>query len=475
MALAMVRPFKHPKTGTYWVRKVVPEALRALVGKRELKVTLGTKDPREAKAKAGPVIQRFEALLASANCGGIELSEREIGALCGEWYREQCTMWGDNPRAGGDWDIYLSILSDQLEDFEAWDVQQPAGKKSAADYGFDVEDGGFVYDDALQSTTGPSAHRPPVADGSVPEVEFRARRIFLTSNDRAEAAGLLEAHGHLADAATVTRLAEALFWTKRDFALEMQRRVGGDWSPDPVVLKFPALAPRVGRKAPEGAPKAITVEALITAWAAESGTNGKALYDRIRTGKGLTDHVGHTDATRITADDVVAWKEARLAAGRSTKTVANDIGEMRPIWTWGKANRKLTFDANPFAGLAPKTRKFARRVRGPYTEEEAARVLRAAREEADASLRWLPWVLCFSGARLGEVTQAIKEDVKRDGDVWFLAIHAEGDGRTLKTPQSERMVPLHPTSSQRASLITLPACRRVLHCSRTFARTPSAP
>jgi integrase len=182
----------------------------------------------------------------------------------------------------------------------------------------------------------------------------------------------------------------------------------------------------------------------VAAWAAESGTAGKALYDRGRTANLLSTFLGHDDAARVTADDVVRWKEARLVAGRSTKTVANDIGELRPIWSWGRRNRKLTFAENPFAGLAPRTKRQSRRPRGPYTEDEARRLLTAARAETDASLRWLPWVLCFTGARLGEVTQADKEDIQREGDVpWFVHIHNEGEGRTLKTVHSERMVPLH--------------------------------
>jgi integrase len=188
----------------------------------------------------------------------------------------------------------------------------------------------------------------------------------------------------------------------------------------------------------------VSFQSLVTAWAAEAGTTGKALYDRQRTADLLSTFLGHDDAARVTAEDVVRWKEARLAAGRSTKTVANDIGELRPIWNWGKLNRKLTFTENPFAGLAPKTRKGGRRVRGPYTEAEAQRLLIAARAEADASLRWLPWILCFTGARLGEVTQAVKEDVQREGvGPWFIHIHQQGEGRTLKTVHSERMVPLH--------------------------------
>jgi hypothetical protein len=36
MALVMIRPYRHPKTGMYWVRKVVPAPLRAIVGRSEL-------------------------------------------------------------------------------------------------------------------------------------------------------------------------------------------------------------------------------------------------------------------------------------------------------------------------------------------------------------------------------------------------------------------------------------------------------
>jgi integrase len=393
MSLAMIRPFKHPKTGVYWLRKVVPAPLRTAVGKRELIKSLGTKDPREAKGRAGPVGERFEAIIAAAQIGGDRLTQREIDAMCGEWYRAESATWGDDPGSFGDLDVYESLLHDQVEDTE---------------------------DDA--------------------DAEYAA--IRLTPHDRNEARALLAARGYLADAGSVDRLGEALFRTKLTFAEALKRRQGGDWSPDPALARFPALAPR---KAPEAAPQAITVDDLIVAWGAETGTLGKALYDRIRTGKLLTTFVGHTDAARITADDAVAWKEARLAAGRSVKTVANDIGELRPIWKWGRANRKLTFADNPFAGIAPRSRKHGRRVRGPYTEEEASRLLHAARGEADASLRWLPWALCFTGARLGELTQAVQEDVQRDGaELWFIHLHAEGEGRTLKTPHSERKVPLHP-------------------------------
>jgi hypothetical protein len=61
MPLAMARPWKHPKTGIYWLRKGVPEDLRTLVGKREEKRSLGTKDPIEAKRLHATALAEVEA------------------------------------------------------------------------------------------------------------------------------------------------------------------------------------------------------------------------------------------------------------------------------------------------------------------------------------------------------------------------------------------------------------------------------
>src|SRR5690349_9204969 len=97
MPLAMTRPYKHRKTGVYWVRKVVPPALRSTVGKRELVQSLGTKNPREAKAKAPDVLRRFEEIILAARNGGSKATQQAIMALCGEWYRAECLRVGENP------------------------------------------------------------------------------------------------------------------------------------------------------------------------------------------------------------------------------------------------------------------------------------------------------------------------------------------------------------------------------------------
>lgn len=61
MVLAMARPFKHPKTGVYWFRKAVPKDLQEVLGEREEKRTLRTKDLAEAwtaHARVGTTTRR---------------------------------------------------------------------------------------------------------------------------------------------------------------------------------------------------------------------------------------------------------------------------------------------------------------------------------------------------------------------------------------------------------------------------------
>ena len=50
MVLLMSRPFKHPKTGIFWLRKRVPKDLVSIVGKAEVSRSLETRDPADRAA-----------------------------------------------------------------------------------------------------------------------------------------------------------------------------------------------------------------------------------------------------------------------------------------------------------------------------------------------------------------------------------------------------------------------------------------
>ena len=198
MVLAMSRPFAHPKTGVYWLRKVVPANLCAVVGKRELKATLETKDQAEAKRRMPAVLERFDGILTAARTGERRASERAIQAICGQWYREQDAQLGDEPGPAVNWEAAQDEIEGSLDPGETW------------------TDAG------------------------------------LSAEARQEAARLLERSGHLADPVSVRRLGTALLATKHAFAATMARRARGDWSQDGVQATFPSVVPSAAPPPPAG-------------------------------------------------------------------------------------------------------------------------------------------------------------------------------------------------------------------------------
>jgi hypothetical protein len=52
MGFRMIEPWKHPRSDVLWFRKRVPEKFVALMGRREIKFSLGTKDMDEARLRS---------------------------------------------------------------------------------------------------------------------------------------------------------------------------------------------------------------------------------------------------------------------------------------------------------------------------------------------------------------------------------------------------------------------------------------
>jgi hypothetical protein len=107
MALAMSRPWKHPKTGIYWLRKGVPEALREAVGKREEKLSLQTRDPVEAKQRHAEALADIEKRWANLRAGPKSLSEREAHQLAIAAHDNWLARYRDNPSQQTSWDVEL--------------------------------------------------------------------------------------------------------------------------------------------------------------------------------------------------------------------------------------------------------------------------------------------------------------------------------------------------------------------------------
>ena len=171
------------------------------------------------------------------------------------------------------------------------------------------------------------------------------------------------------------------------------------------------------------------------------------LADRQRVGKGRTlakdwgpviDHLiaflGHDDARSITKRDLLDWRD-KLLEDRGPRTVAMVyLASVRTIFNW--AVREDRLEANPAQDVRQEVPKAVRTREKGFTPAEARAVVAAAlayapvpdmgviREypETSAFKRWGPILCAHTGARVGEMAQVRKEDVRREGDHHVLRI-----------------------------------------------------
>lgn len=98
MVLRMARPTAHPKTGIYLFRKRVPENLIKLVGKREEKISLKTRDPNEAKIAHARVAAEVQERWQRLSAGVQTLSHKQAIGIAGEIYHSMVAEHEDDPQ-----------------------------------------------------------------------------------------------------------------------------------------------------------------------------------------------------------------------------------------------------------------------------------------------------------------------------------------------------------------------------------------
>ncbi len=105
MPLAMARPWKHPQTGIYWLRKRMPERLRIIVGKTEEKFSLKTRDPDEAKRLQAEALVAIEGRWRSLQAPIRKLDKSELDRISVQAY-QRCLEMNGTPSLK--WDTELA-------------------------------------------------------------------------------------------------------------------------------------------------------------------------------------------------------------------------------------------------------------------------------------------------------------------------------------------------------------------------------
>nr|WP_314256741.1 DUF6538 domain-containing protein [uncultured Devosia sp.] len=409
MVLHMSRPFKHPTTGVYYFRKGVPDRLRHLVGKREVKISLGTKDPAEAKRLNAIVTGEVEAewarLVERAERPKDKLTREQIVSLSGELYRALIAQHGADPGEPGHWARRLA------------DIQR-----------------------ALPEHLRTSRLSTTFYQGWFFEIGTQSQYKVGQDVDR-----LLEREGLAVDWDTRIKLCMAGATAVAQAYRELEKRANDDYRPDPDGQRFPDW------------------KALVRA----EPLDWKEVYEKyvkrndpaastIKRQKGVIEKffafVEHDDMNRVTDVDVERWIEHRLTEVKPRTVRDADLAHPKTLFLFAKS-AKLIRHA-PFAEAKVMVKDEPELREREFTLDEAERILAASlvapgkrmTVEGGAARRWVPWLCAYSGARVNEITQARASDVaqhkSKNGQlIWCINVTPEAG--SVKTRKA-RVVPLHP-------------------------------
>jgi integrase len=153
--------------------------------------------------------------------------------------------------------------------------------------------------------------------------------------------------------------------------------------------------------------------------------------------------LGHEDVRRISATDIVRWKDHLVRRELSPKTI-NDVYLSSVRTIFNQAVRDRLMPTNPVANIRVPDRRQAGTGKLPYTDAEVRRLLFLASHATDPSRRWLPWLAAASGARIGELAQLWGRRIMTIDGVPVMDLRPAEDGGSFKNEASERIVPLHP-------------------------------
>lgn len=247
------------------------------------------------------------------------------------------------------------------------------------------------------------------------------------------------------------KLAMALCVSEYEALARVAERDDGDFDGKPAHPLLALATPDPADKPP------VSIKRLFADYIAARQIVEKGAEAERRWGPVFADlrkTIGHDDARRLTKQNLLGWRDARLKE-LSPKTVSDVyLAAVRTVLSWAVANDRLDHNVAETVRQEVPKRQLAREQ--GFTESEATAVLKASRAyrpikrdnpanqeapQTTAAKQWAPVLCAFTGARVAEITQLRKEDIRVDGSTAILRITP--DAGTVKAG-GYRDVPLHP-------------------------------
>lgn len=435
------------KGGRFYARLAVPAHLRQILGKTELVTPLGGE--RRAAMKALPAAVatlQHQIATAEAPMAGDRLTEMRSPITTQGFGR---AVWSRYTAALAEDEVTRARypMPDQI------DAATDRAVKRIQKDKIDPSDPLAMLDAALEIHVLKGARE---FDQNARKVRLDALRRELTTGEthqvEHEIDAYLDQNGLTAPAGSAERVTLAKHLMRAEIealqrTLERDQGNYGGKPADPIV------------KPPAGGVEALKPVKISLLWSnyvksrvaagfmKDGGQRQRPVIESLR------QFLKHNDARQITRRNLLDWRDELLKT-LSAKTVSDIyISTVRSLLKWAHDEELLPENVATTV-RQPKPKK--QRPRDPgYTDKEALAILKASRvyqakpdafgvirekEQAVAAKRWVPLLCAFAGARVGEMLQLRKEDLRQEGGRWVIRITPEAG--TMKAGHF-RDVPLH--------------------------------
>ncbi len=427
MSLRMLSPWQHPN-GIWYARLWVPVDLKSIVKKDEVRRSLRTKDPAEAKKRflqaAADIQAEWDQLRSASEFVSPQgdlipepraISQKEAHALAGEFYRQLIADNEENPGSAEVWETKLRALQRLL----------PRAERTPGAIAPFANENSWAFH--------PARNAYHALSGEV--------RAFLDArNDNLEANSFIS-------------LCSKVALAKRDAFERLIRHARGNYENDPKASRFPELPAKPVAQVTNGPP--IDCDTLLALWKNSPGIADKTYKSWSGKLRMLMKFAGKEDVAALTTLDVERWRDYRLKQKISPNTVsAGDLAGVRAVLAWAKQSTDVpSITVNVAEGVKQKMVKPERHGPKSFKLKEASAILSATlipvserfTESGAGARRWVPWLCAYSGARVGEVGQLhssniIQEETESGRKIWCMHLTPE-DG-SIKNGEA-RTVPIH--------------------------------
>jgi len=455
----MAQPFKHPTSGIYYIRRKVPDELRAALG-REYKRSLNTREAGLAKSRfaaAWSVSEQAFALARAQGNGDDVLSQQDAEQIAARWLRAEQEKLERSGRFTGMLAVESAGSWETGGGHDDWERYGTLSEAAAAQ-GDDGDWPEIVRPYIRRTLAQNSVPLPPESSASYARLEGAFVEVLHKLSEWAlkRHEGQREAMGvgvppHTPTAAErataplgkVHRLSE-LFVA---YAEDKKLTDGDNRATKRTINDYGVVVDRFIELFDDLDVRAIDRELVAKYRSALARMPAKGEGIRGMTAPKLIEKAASEGLPLLTAPTI----RNRLRAVSAVLSCGVRMG-------WIRENPIITSGAGRAAAQAASRRRGATKKRQDYTRDELRSIFASPiytdegwsppRADFGRAWYWLPLLMYYTGARREELAQLLTSDIQESEGIWCLSILAtvdEDDGeRGVKTEGSRRVIPLHP-------------------------------